>query len=607
MQAIIPAAGMGRRLGDLTRNRPKCMVRINGITLIERILRQLDLLNLSRIIIITGWEEQQLIDFIRTLDIATPLVYINNPIFDSTNNIYSLSLASDYLIAEDTLIVESDLIIEDSVLQELINDPCDTLALVDKYESWMDGTVVKINDSMEITDIVSGSDMDFFEEHYYKTVNIYKFSKNFSESLYVPFLKAYLCALGNNRYYEQVLRVITVLDDWVIKAKKLAGQIWYEIDNLQDIDIAESLFEPSLAKRLQLVQQRYGGFWRYPKLLDFCYLVNPFFPPIKMIDELQCNLQRLISSYPSGMGVNSLLAAKKYDVNPDHIVIGNGATELIKALAEITDCNTGVIYPTFEEYPTRVNKKTVFVPKTPDFAYTADDVIKHFNDTDAQMIVIINPDNPTGNYIPKADLIRLIEWAKLRETKIVIDESFVDFSFDYPFTLIDEGFLQKYPNLTVVKSISKSYGIPGLRLGVLASCDKSLISAIKKSISIWNINSIGEFYMQIEEKYAKDYESSLTLLNQTREKFIDDLNKTGMLRTLPTQADFIAVQVINGMTAAAVTELLFAKANVLVKDLSTKEVFAGRQYLRIAVRSNEDNDKLICALKDIASNLNNLL
>ena len=145
MQAIILAAGMGKRLKELTRNNTKCMVKVNGKTLIERMLAQLDRLNLSRIVIVIGYEGQKLVDFIDQLDIKTETVYVENPIYFKTNNIYSLYLAREYLLKEDTLLLESDLIFEDAVLDRIIKDPYPNLVLVAKFESWMDGTVVKLD------------------------------------------------------------------------------------------------------------------------------------------------------------------------------------------------------------------------------------------------------------------------------------------------------------------------------------------------------------------------------------------------------------------------------------------------------------------------------
>src|SRR5574344_742370 len=213
MQAIILAAGMGKRLRDLTNNNTKCMIKVNGVTLIERMLKQLDDLDLNQIVIVVGYQGQKLMDYISRLSIKTKVVFVSNDIYDRTNNIYSLYLAKNYLLEDDTLLLESDLIFDDRALKILVNDPYPSLALIAKYESWMDGTVVTIDENNNIKNFLGKKQFKFEDaKEYYKTVNIYKFSKEFSLSYYVPFLEAYSKALGNNEYYEQVLKVITLLE-----------------------------------------------------------------------------------------------------------------------------------------------------------------------------------------------------------------------------------------------------------------------------------------------------------------------------------------------------------------------------------------------------------
>ena len=598
MQAIILAAGMGKRLKELTSDNTKCMVKVNGVTLIERMLRQIERQNVSRIVIVTGYEGQKLKEYIDTLAIGTPVKFIDNPIYDKTNNIYSLALASEELCEEDTLLFESDLIFEDSVLDELVNDSRETLALVDKYESWMDGTCVKLADDDTIEAFVPGKKI-LFEEipEYYKTVNIYKFSKEFSQKYYVPFLKAYEKALGENEYYEQVLRVITMLDEPVIRAKRLTGQKWYEIDDIQDLDIAESIFTPDPDERVAMLQGRYGGYWRYPKLLDFCYLVNPYFPPERMKAEMRANFDTLLTEYPSGMRVNSLLAAKQFNLHIENIIVGNGAAELIKSLMNQLDGRTGFIRPTFEEYPNRYQAEdsVCYVPDNHDYSYTADDVMEFFTGKDIKNLIIINPDNPSGNYISKADLMRMVEWARNEGIRIVIDESFVDFADEEDPTLLYTDILKANPHLFVMKSISKSYGVPGLRLGVLASGDEAVIAKMKKDVSIWNINSFGEFYMQIEEKYKKDYAEALVKIRAERSRFAKELAKIRGVRVIPSQANYIMVELDDSINPKELLKTLLIKYEILIKELTTKT--NGRNYLRLAVRCTEDNDKLLGALR----------
>ncbi|HUM83793.1 MAG TPA: aminotransferase class I/II-fold pyridoxal phosphate-dependent enzyme [Lachnospiraceae bacterium] len=603
MQAIILAAGMGKRLQELTKNNTKCMVKVNGVTLIDRMLHQIQNQQVSRIVIVVGYEGQKLIDYIKTLDIKTPVEYVWNRIYDKTNNIYSLALASEWLSKEDTLLFESDSIFEDSVLDVLIKDPRPTLALVDKYESWMDGTCLKLAEDDSIEAVVPGKKFRFDEiEDYYKTVNIYKFSREFSTSYYIPFLSAYEKALGENEYYEQVLRVITMLDKPVIKAKRLEGQKWYEIDNIQDLDIAESIFTPNPDDKVARLQGRFGGYWRYPKLLDFCYLVNPYFPPQKMKDEMRANFDTLLTEYPSGMKVNSLLAAKQFNIHQEDILAGNGAAELIKSLMSFFEGKTGFIRPTFEEYPHRYKPEDSvdFIPDSRDYSYTADDVMNYFADKDIKNIILVNPDNPSGNYIEHNDLLRLIEWAGQKNIRIVIDESFADFADEADSTLLSNEILESNPHLYVMKSISKSYGVPGLRLGILASGDHEMIKAMKKDVAIWNINSFAEFFLQIEEKYRKDYSASLAEIRAERTRFQNELGKIKGVRVIPSQANFVMAELSGNLSAKELLKVLLIKYNILIKELTAKT--DGGNFLRLAVRSTEDNDVLLSALKNELEN-----
>lgn len=602
MQAIILAAGMGKRLKELTENNTKCMVKVDGTALIDRVLHQLDRLELTRVILVVGYEGDKLIQFVDQLDIRVPVTYIWNKVYNKTNNIYSLAMAKDYLVEEDTILLESDIIFEDGVLKALLDDKRDTLALVDKYERWMDGTVVKLDEEDNITEFVPGRKFQFSEkDSYFKTVNVYKFSRQFSNTHYVPFLEAYQKALGNNEYYEQVLSVISILDVPVIKAKRLNGELWYEIDDIQDLDIATTLFAANEDRRVELMQKRFGGYWRYPNLLDFCYLVNPYFPPQKLFDELKANFETLVTQYPSGMKVNSLLAAKNFGVLQEHIVVGNGAAELIKAVVESMTGRTGFIRPTFEEYPNRFGKEqeVIYTPDNPDFRYTADMLTRYFSDQKIDNLVIVNPDNPTGNYLCIEERNKLLQWTKKEHIRLIWDESFADFAEEEDNSLINEESLKEYPNLIVVKSISKSYGIPGLRLGVLAAGDERLIEELKKDVAIWNINSLAEFYMQIEEKYKKDYISGLVEFRRERKHFVEELKKLRDVRVLPSQANYVMAELTGSMTAGELTKRLLIEKNILIKDLSKKIKDNNRQFVRIAVRNRDDNDRLIAAWKEM--------
>ena len=603
MQAIILAAGMGRRLGELTNDNTKCMLQVNGVRLIHRILDSIYETGIRRVVLVVGYKAENVKELIGNEYRGMEIIYVENSVYDKTNNIYSLFLAREYLMADDTILLESDLIFESRILTKIINDPYPTLALVDKYESWMDGTVVTLDDESNIVEFLTKDKFKYSDiERYYKTVNIYKFSRDFSETHYVPFLEAYCHALGNNEYYEQVLKVITLLDESPLKALPLSGEKWYEIDDIQDLDIASSMFAPTDEERYNSIASRYGGYWRYPHMLDFCYLVNPYFPSQQMVDELKASFDILLREYPSGMRVNSLLAGKYFGVKQEFIAVGNGAAELIKAFIERHTDRIGVIYPTFEEYPNRSDKGRIvsYLPTNASMQYDADDIINYFGDKQIGTLLLINPDNPSGNYIPYADLLRLIAWTKERGVNFIVDESFVDFvDTEGEFSLLHNEVLESNKHLYVVKSISKSYGVPGLRLGVLASGDTETIARLKKEVAIWNINSFGEFYMQIYEKYHKDYLKACQLFREERKLFFEELQQIPYLRVIPSQANYFLCELMTDkFSSKELAVRLLTDHDILIKDCSGKSAFSRGSYIRLAVRDRKDNHKLTEALKE---------
>ena len=603
MQAIILAAGMGKRLGELTQGNTKCMVEVNGVKLIDRVLNQLSAFNLTRVVIVVGYKGKELQEYIgNSYKSKLKIEYINNPIYDKTNNIFSLALAKKELEEDDTLLIESDLIFEDSLFSMIINSPYPNVALVDKYETWMDGTMVRIDDENNIVNFVPKKAFKY--EHvdsYYKTVNIYKFSKEFSVNTYVPFLDAYTKSMGNNEYYEQVLRVITILDKCDFKALPLNGQKWYEIDDVQDLDIASTIFSEKETKYKEY-HKRYGGFWRFPQLLDYCYLVNPFFPTKRLKDELRSNFDILLTEYPSGMWVNSLLAGKYFGIKQEYVVVGNGAAELIKiVMEEHTDDRVGVIYPTFDEYPNRLKPEQIvaFLPDNKNFSYTADDLIDFYEKNPIKLLLLINPDNPSGNFISKDGLIKLIKWCHEKNIRIIVDESFVDFTTDFANnSLLHNDILNTYPNLMVMKSISKSYGVPGLRLGVFATSNTELISKLKKEVSIWNINSFAEFYLQIYGKYEKDYFKACEKFIEERDIFYKELCGIPYLYVIPSQANYFLCEVIDKYTSAELTQKLI-EHDIIISNCGLKKNMNGKNLIRLAVRGREDNKKLIKILQSL--------
>jgi histidinol-phosphate/aromatic aminotransferase/cobyric acid decarboxylase-like protein len=355
---------------------------------------------------------------------------------------------------------------------------------------------------------------------------------------------------------------------------------------------------------LKKYYSRYGGYWRFPEMLDFCYLVNPYFNRSAIIKEMQDFFPVLVSEYPSGMGVNSGLAAECWNIKQEHIVVGNGAAELIKAIMENLEGKVGVVRPTFEEYPNRMPDEQVetFVPQNDMFRYDADDLINYFSAHKVNTLLLINPDNPSGNFIQPAGVHKVAQWCEDNGIRFILDESFVDFSVGYVSnTFLNNDILEQYPHMAVMKSISKSYGVPGLRLGILCSADEALISKIKKQVSIWNINSFAEYFMQIYPKYRVDYKHACDQFIQAREDFEIELKKIPFIKVMPSQANFFFLEVLPPYKPKELCAILLKKYNILASACLAKKGIEPNRYMRIAVRAHKDNVRFIDALKELSN------
>ena len=606
MQALMLAAGMGKRLGNYTKNATKCMVPVNGKTLIEYAIESLIYAGIKKFTMVVGYKKDVLKNFLKGKYPQIQIDFIDNDVYDSTNNIYSLYLARDVLSSDDTILLESDLIFDKEIIREIVSSPEKNLAVVSHFENWMDGTVTVLNEEKAIKRIVSKSDFDWNKvDSYYKTVNIYKFSKEFSKNIYMPFLSAYQTAYSKNEYYETVLKVISYLDGDILKAHLVDGSRWYEIDDPADLKIASTRFS-SGKEHLESMYKTFGGYWRYPAMLDFCYLVNPYFPPKALVNEMKQMSDILLESYPSGDKQQSLLAGKIFGVLPEHIAVGNGAAELIASISELSSGKVVVPFPTFNEYPNRFgNENTVWLPVNEDFSYSIEDIVRSAEENSASYVLLINPDNPSGHFFTKQEVIVLAEQLSSKNVKLILDESFVDFAEpEIRFTFIDEELISKHKNVIVIKSISKSYGVPGIRLGVLVSGDESLIEKIQKNTSIWNINSFAEFFLQIFDKYKKFYGSACDKIAEERVRFSSELSKIPGVKVYESQANYLLCKLsgeAEKIGSLGLAEKLLDGYNILIKDLSSKKGFEKGQFIRLAVRNCQDNDRLIFALKEIFS------
>ncbi|KHD09942.1 hypothetical protein PN36_27470 [Candidatus Thiomargarita nelsonii] len=601
MQAIILAAGVGRRMGKLTQDSTKCMVVLNGRRIIEYTLDAIRAAGIKKVVLVIGHGAEEVRSFLSTRYQDLNIEYVVNPIYATSNNIYSLFLAREYLKNDDNLLLESDLIFDQTIIPDCLNAASPNLIVVAKYESWMDGTVVQLDAEQSVTRFIPKENFDWTQTNqYFKTVNIYKLSKDFCQNTFLPFLETYIKVKGLNEYYEEVFKLLTPLHTF--KALAIEDKYWYEIDTLQDLEIASLLFSDSKTKS-HLLQKRFGGYWRFPKIKDFCYLVNPYFPPKLMLEEIKASFSTLISAYPSGLDTQNMMAASIFNCEPSQITVGNGASELIRALFSHIKGKIGIPVPTFDEYPGSIAKQQLieFSSFKSRFQYTVEDVLNFCRqEKELSAFILINPDNPSGHFFPKSQLIQLVEGLQEMSIKLILDESFVDFAeINENHSLIDAEILQRYENLIVIKSLGKSYGVAGIRLGVVASSNTQIIAEIKNNLPIWNINAFAECFLQIFDKYTAQYRKACEQLILDRQLLFRGLNDISFLKPINSSANFILCEMSEKFHPEFLVNKLLDEKWLLIKDCSDKRGFENNSYLRIAVRNTADNNYLIQCLKDM--------
>ena len=299
MIAIILAAGYGNRMRPLTDNEHKTLLKINDITIIDNIIDSLIDNAVNNIVVVTGYRSEELKNYLLNNYNDVNFQFVNNKDFKTTNNIYSLSLAfKNIKIDSDIILIESDLIYDHKIICNLINDSNKNVALVSKYHSGMDGTVVKIGTKNKIIEVIPPhlQDSNFSFSNKYKTLNIYKFSKDFTNNIFSKLLNYYSEVIDDNCYYELVLGMLIYMQKEDIYSLLVDNRDWIEVDDTNDIRIAEYKFGKE--KKKEILGNAWGGYWNY-EIVDFSFIRNMYFPTPSMIADVKNNIEELIWNYGS--------------------------------------------------------------------------------------------------------------------------------------------------------------------------------------------------------------------------------------------------------------------------------------------------------------------
>jgi len=604
MQAVILAAGRGARLRPITDNIPKCLVEVNGIPFIVNELNALSKhKEITQIILVVGYKKEEIIRRIGDNYCGVKITYVENDSWAHTNNIYSLWLATKY-INKDFILMEADIFFDHQLIESIFHNRDKNLVMLSKYESHMSGTIVELEKNKKsIKGLIfpsnQGENFDYSDK--YKTINIYYFTLQFFRTYFSPNLDVYIKTRDSESYWELILGVLIYLNTPNIFPHVVDKQIkWFEVDDLADLDMAEYIFK-NTSKRLHHISHLHGGYWRYD-FLDFCYLFNPYFPSREFVNRLSMDLPRLINNYPSGASRLSNLLSRWYfdnEFNEKNITVGNGASEFIRIINRNIIKNVTIPVPTFNEYEDLSEERINRFPleEEDDFILDSEEFVKSAKKSGSNFAVIINPNNPTSSITKKSELEYIMD--NLRHLDgIIVDESFLDFAGDRNVYSV-QSLIDEYPNLIVLRSLSKEFGVPGLRIGYILTSNFDINSKIRFNLPIWNINSIAERFIELLPRYREDYEQSLVKITSDREKFYSGLKKNDTIKPFKPYGNFVFCKTRNkSLNSQNLCAELFKKYNIFIKDCSNKASL-NQEYIRLSVRTDSDNQILLEALSEI--------
>lgn len=351
------------------------------------------------------------------------------------------------------------------------------------------------------------------------------------------------------------------------------------------------------------VSSLYGGFWNFD-IQDFCYMTNRYFPPEEFIQSLSANLGRLVGSYPSTNRHLSSLVAEPLGLTSDELVVGNGASEFIAALTTLRVEHLAIPIPAFDEYPNRAEtqgKRVSPFIMGPDFNLDVDAFIAHVRDSGANSVVIVQPNNPAGTLVARDDVVRMLH-AFVDLDLVLVDESFLYFAGPNLADMSAAGMIHEFPNLVIVNSMSKAYGVPGLRLGYALSGDKQFVTRLRAELPIWSINSFAQFFLESMSKYQTRFDESCAQVTEATQALYRGLQSVPSVEPYPTHGNYVLCRTSPELTGSEITARLFDEFNVLVNDCSGKNGLDSR-FFRIASRTTEENEALVRILLAMESEI----
>jgi threonine-phosphate decarboxylase len=339
------------------------------------------------------------------------------------------------------------------------------------------------------------------------------------------------------------------------------------------------------------------GYENAKDIVDFCFIANPYYPTPEMLEDLQRNLPSLIKSYPTNNPLTSQKnLAAVLDVDPERLIIGNGATELITLIDMTLIDRIAVPIPTFGEYIEKMKdqRDADLYPLDSErgYALRLDDYLAWVHRRNLESLLVINPGNPTGQFIPLEEMVEFLRRARDLEL-VIVDESFIDFAGDSIPSLLPIA--DQFTNLLIVRSMSKHCGVPGLRLGYCYSANLFVLNRLRRFLPTWNLNTLAQYFLSLLPPTNAAY-------HEGRKRLIGDVCWLyGALRGIPsidvypTGANFVLFKIRNGMTAAELQARLLAEHHMYIRDCSNK-LGMDAFHVRVASQGRAKDARLVESL-----------
>jgi len=338
------------------------------------------------------------------------------------------------------------------------------------------------------------------------------------------------------------------------------------------------------------------------KVLDFSGPVNFLGPSPKAVEAVKQHA-KVIRFYPDPNPAELKMETAKYvghGVEAANIILGNGSIELIYMITEAFPCGFKAVIPvpSFTEYEKaalRVGGEPIFLRLPDNFALDVESVKKAVTE-DTRIVSICNPHSPSGTLYSRETVLDLVDFCRKRDVIVSVDENYIEFAEKGQDTTM-AGYVKKYENLFVIRSVTKFFGMPGIRFGY-GIATESLIDTLQTVRQPWSINSLAGYATLAAFKDTEFIENTKRTIAKERAQFSKMLSEVGGLHVFPSVTDFLLVKILIKKITAPILKEELAKEGFLIRDCST---FVGldESYFRVTVRSSSDNMKLVEALRDV--------